>query len=146
MGSSFTSFHDHGFWTRDASLEFWLYLLATEVRRLDAAPAWLREAADDWTNQATGGMTGCVSAGLDEYASTPDRVATLLSLSDSALTSLRARGAVLSMTWLNSLGLGGPGSYFTADVPAETFLPTGEAFIQLLRGEITWTAASAPLI
>jgi hypothetical protein len=146
MGSSFTSFHDRGFWTRDASLELWLYLLATEVRRLDAAPEWLREAADDWTTQATVGMTGCVSAGLDDYASTPDRVAALLSLSNSALASLRARGAVLSMAWLNSLGLGGPDSHFTADVSVETFLPTGEAFIQLLRGEITWTATSAPLI
>lgn len=146
MGSSFTSFHDHGFWTRDASLELWLYLLSTEIRRLDRAPTWLREAADAWTTQATIGMTGCVSAGLDDYASTPDRVSTLLSLSDAALASLRARGPVLSMAWLNSLGLGGPGSHFSADLPAEVFIRTGEAFIQLLRGEITWTASSAPLI
>jgi hypothetical protein len=146
MGSSFTSFRDHGFWTRDASLELWLYLLATEVRRLDNPPAWLREAADDWTTQATTGLTGCVSAGLDDYASTPERVAVILSLSTSALDSLRARGTILSVAWLNSLGLGGPDSYFTVDVPAEVFLRTGETFIQLLRGEISWTASSAPLI
>jgi hypothetical protein len=91
-------------------------------------------------------MTGCVSAGLDDYASAPDRIAILLSLSESAMASLRARGAVLPMAWLNSLGLGGPGSYFSTDPPADTFLRTGEAFIQLLRGEITWTASSAPLI
>ena len=66
MGSSFTSFHEHGFWTRDASIELWLHLLATEVRRLDEVPTWLREAADDWTPQSTVGMTGCVSAGLDD--------------------------------------------------------------------------------
>lgn len=146
MGSSFTSFHERGFWTRDASIELWLHLLATEVGRLDEVPAWLCEAADDWMTQATVGMTGCVSAGLDRYASTADRVTVLLSLSDSALASLRARGAVLSRAWLNSLGLGGPDSYFTADVPADIFLRTGEAFIQLLRGEITWTASSAPTI
>ena len=134
MGSSFTSFHEHGFWTRDASIELWLHLLATEVRRLDDVPAWLREAADDWTTQSTVGMTGCVSAGLDDYASSPDRVVVLLSLSESALASLRSRGAVLSMAWLNSLGLGGPGSYFTADVPADIFLQTGESFLKLLRG------------
>jgi hypothetical protein len=146
MGSSFTSFHGRGFWTRDASLELWLYLLASEVRRLNDAPAWLHEAADDWITQATVGMTGCVSAGLDDYASTRDQVEVLLSLSDAALASLRGRGTMLSMVWLNSLGLGRPGSYFTADVPADTFVRAGEAFIQLLRGEITWTASSAPLV
>jgi hypothetical protein len=144
MGSSFTSFQDYGFWTRDVILELWLFLLAIEVRRLDAPPAWLRDAADDWTTQATAGMTGCISAGLDDYASTPDRVAVLLSLSESALASLHARGPMLSVTWLNSLGLGGPGSYFSADVPAASFTPTGEAFIQLLRGDVEWTATSAP--
>jgi hypothetical protein len=146
MGSSFTSFHDHGFWTRDASLELWLYLLAAEVQGLEAPPAWLRKAADDWTTQATVGMTGCVSAGLDHYGSTPDRIAILVSLAEATLASLRARGTVLSSAWLNSLGLGGPGSYFTADVPADPFLRAGETFIRLLQGEITWTASSAPLI
>jgi hypothetical protein len=62
------------------------------------------------------------------------------------LASLRARGSVLSMAWLNSLGLGGPGSQFTADVPASVFLLTGETFIKLLRGEITWTPASSPVV
>jgi hypothetical protein len=146
MGSSFTSFHEHGFWARDASLELWLYLLATEVRGLDEAPGWLREAADDWTIQATVGMMGCVSAGLDDYATTPERVVVLLSLSESALASLRARGSILPMAWLNSLGLGGPGSYFTADAPADIFLRTGETFVKLLRGEITWTASSSPVV
>jgi len=146
MGSSFTSFRERGFWARDASVELWLYLLAAEVRRLEQAPAWLLEAAEDWTMQATVGMTGCVSAGLDAWASTPERVAVLLSLSESALASLRARGSTLSRAWLNSLELGGPGSYFTGDVPAEAFLGTGEAFIQLLRGEIVWTASSAPVV
>lgn len=41
-------------------------------------------------------MTGCVSARLDDYASTPDRIATLLSLSDAALASLRLRGCMPS--------------------------------------------------
>jgi hypothetical protein len=146
MGSSFTSFRDCGFWARDTSLELWLYLLATEVRGLDEAPDWLRAAADDWTVQATVGMTGCVSASLDDYASTPERVAVLVSLSKSALAALRARGDILPMAWLNSLGLGGPGSSFTGDAAADTFLRAGETFIKLLRGELTWTASTSPVI
>lgn len=146
MGSSFTSFHGHGFWTRDASIELWLYLLANEVRGLDEAPDWLRDAADDWTTQATVGLSGCISAGLDEYASSPERIRVLLSISESAVASLRARGSILSMAWLNSLGLGGPGSQFAADVPASVFLLTGETFIKLLQGEITWTPASSPVV
>lgn len=136
MGTSFVSFQNHGFWTRDASLELWLRLLAAEVERLEEAPGWLRTAAEDWKTQATAGMTGCVAANLDECASTPDRIVLLLALSESALESLRARGSVLSMAWLNSLGLGGPGSYFAADVPAEVFVRTGETFIELLRGQL----------
>jgi hypothetical protein len=146
MGSSFTSLGNHGFWARDTTIELWLYLLADEVRKLDEMPEWLREASDNWTEQATVGMTGCVSACLDEYASTPERAALVLTLAERALASLRARGSSLPVTWLNSLGLGGPGSYFTGDSPADPFLQTGDTFVKLLRGEITWTAPTSPVI
>lgn len=146
MGSSFTSLRDHGFWAGDSSIELWLHLLAEEVRALHTAPEWLRDAAADWTIQATAGMTGCVSAGLDEYAATPERTELVLALAASALTALRARGSNLPMGWLNSLELGGPGSYFTGDPAADRFVQTGEIFIKLLRGEVTWTASSSPVI
>jgi hypothetical protein len=146
VGSSFTDYRERGFWSRDASIELWLYLLAQEVWRLDAPPDWLRAAADDWQLQATGGFVGCVSAGLDEHAPTPERAAVILGLAEQALTGLRERGKVLSAAWLNSLGLGGPGSSFTGDVPAEVFTRVGEAFIRLLRGELTWDAATSPVL
>ena len=95
MGSSFTEYRERGFWSRDASIELWLYLLAQEVRRLDDPPAWLREAAEDWHLQATVGMGGCVSAGLDQYVPTPERAAVILGLAERALARLRERGEVL---------------------------------------------------
>jgi hypothetical protein len=124
----------------------WLYLLAQEVRQLDNAPEWLRAAAEDWHLQATVGMVGCVSAGLDHHAATPERVALVLQLAERALAGLRARGDVLPSAWLNSLGLGGPGAIFTMDLSTEVFTRVGETFIRLLRGEVTWDAATSPVL
>lgn len=146
MGSSFTRYRGHGFWSRDASIELWLYLLAQEVRTMDCPPEWLRAAGEDWLIQATVGMGGCVSAGLDEYASTTERLTVILALAERVLTGLRERGEVLTEGWLNSLELGGPGATFTRDLPTEVFTRIGEAFIRLLRGEITWDAATAPVL
>lgn len=103
-------------------------------------------AAEEWHLQATMEITGCVSAQLDEYASTPERAAVVLELSELALAGLRSRTDKLSKGWLNSLDLGGPGSMFMEDLPVETFTPIGEAFIRLLSGEINWDSASAPLV
>ena len=146
MGSSFTEYRGAGFWTRDASIELWLYLLAEEVRRLEDPPAWLRDAAENWHIQATVGMGGCVSAGLDQHAPTQERAAAVLELAERALARLRARGEVLPADWLNSLGLGGPGATFTRDLPTEVFTRVGEAFSRLLRGEIKWDAATSPVL
>jgi hypothetical protein len=146
VGSSFTSLGDHGFWASDSTLELWLVLLADEARRLDEPPAWLVEAARDWATQATIGMTGSLCAGLDGLATSPERTDLLVAIGERALASLEARGDPLSMEWLNSLGLGGPGAVFTGDPPLERFVVVGEHFLKLLRGELTWTAATSPLV
>jgi hypothetical protein len=146
VGSSFTCYRGHGFWSNDATIGLWLYLIAQEVQRLDNPPEWLRVAAKEWHLQATMEITGCVSAQLDEYASTPERAEVVLEVSEFALAGLRGRTDNLSKGWLNSLDLGGPGSIFMEDLPVEVFTPIGEAFIRLLRGEITWDAATAPLV
>jgi hypothetical protein len=146
MGTSFTRFRGHGFWSSDASMELWLFLLAREAWTLSDPPDWLRAAADDWHIQATVGMVGCVSAGLDEYATDAERVGVLVGLAGRALAWLRGQGEVLPAALLNSFGLGGPGATFTRDVPAEVFIRAGEAFLRLLQGEITWDAATSPLV
>jgi hypothetical protein len=146
VGSSFTKYGDRGFWSRDVSIEMWLYLLTQEVRRLDDPPEWLCAAAEDWQIQATAGMGGCVSARLDKHAPTPERAAVILGLAERVLSGLRERGEVLPAEWLNSLGLSGPGASFTRDVPTELFIRVGEAFIRLLRGEVTWDASTSPVL
>jgi len=146
VSSSFTCYRDRGFWSRDSSLELWLFLLAQEVKQLDNPSDWLCVAAEDWQIQATGGFVGCISAGLDEFVSTPDRAATLVELSKQALATLHKKGEVLTAEWLNSLSLSGTGSYFMRDVPTEVVLRIGDAFVRLLCGEITWDAKTSPVL
>lgn len=145
MGSSFTSKGGRGFWSRDASIELWLVLLAREARRVEFPPAWLTEAAEDWHIQGTVGMGGCVSARLDDFAATPENVAVILELSERALAWSKSQGEILSVSLLNSLGVGGPGAVFTKDLPTEVFSRIGENFIRLLRGEIVWDASTSPV-
>ena len=71
MGSSFAEHRGTGFWSRGATIELGLYLLAQEVRQRDSPPAWLRAAAEDWHLPATVGMGGCASAALDKHALSP---------------------------------------------------------------------------
>jgi hypothetical protein len=146
MGKSFIEYGEHGFWSRDQKIELLLYLLAQEGRNLDNPPEWLRSASDYWQSMATVGAIGCLDAGLDQYATTPERTAIILELAERVLAGLRQRGDLLPITWLNSLGLGGPGAYFVSDCPAEMFTRTVEAFIGLLRGEIAWNAATSPVL
>jgi hypothetical protein len=145
MGSSFTAYRGRGFWSRDASIELWLGLLAEEVRRLESPLDWLSEAAEHWHLEATIGGGGCISARLDTYASTPERAAVVLQVAEQTLARLRERGEILSVAWLNSRGVSVP-STFQKEVPAEVFTRVGEAFIRLLRGEIVWDAATSPVL
>ncbi|MHC4177060.1 MAG: hypothetical protein ACYSWU_06120 [Planctomycetota bacterium] len=146
MGTSFTEFKGRGFWARDSSIEFWLWLLAQEIDRRDEVAGWLAEAREHWHVQATEGFTGCVDASLDEYLTSPERVQTVLGLAERALDGLQGRGAVLSADWLNSLGIGGQGARFGEDVPTEVFARVGEAFIKLLREELPWDAKWSPVL
>jgi hypothetical protein len=147
MGTSFTEFRGHGFWSRDAALELWLDLMAREVEALADPPEWLRKARNDWYLHATAGWnSGWVSACLDEHLPSQDRIEVVLELAERVLARLRGQGSVLSADWLNSRGLGGPGSYFERDVPTDAFIPVGEAFIRLLRGEVSWNATTSPVV
>jgi hypothetical protein len=145
VGSSFTRLAGRGFWASDAAVEVWLFLLAREADQLADAPSWLREAARDWHANATLGVIGCVSAGLDDVLTSPERVAAVIGLSEKALQWVRDHRPVLPADLLNSFGLGGPGSCFTRDVEVAHFLRVGEAFLKLLRGELTTDVASPPV-
>ena len=120
-------------------------LLAREARKLKQPPQWLLDTASDWHIQATAGIVGCVSASPDQFAAALERRAVILELSERALAGLKSHGDILPATFLNSFGVGGPGTTFTKDMPTEVFSRIGENFIRLLRGEIVWDASTSPV-
>lgn len=144
MGSSFTRYRGVGFWTNDATIELWLFMLSREVEKLPQPPDWLSRAGEQWRVTSTCGMIGCVSACLDEYASTTESIGIIMQVAEGALSELRSKGESLSVDWLNSLALGSPGDAFTRDLPTEMFTQVGKAFIELLNGEFSVGSSDAP--
>ncbi|MCB8977534.1 MAG: hypothetical protein H6657_08950 [Ardenticatenaceae bacterium] len=117
MGSSFTQFRDHGFWSRDHFLEGWLDVLAAECMKHMPALPWLEAACKHWELQATGIFNGCVHAKLDEFLTDEERVSFIISISERVKDR------------------------FPQDHPLNQ---TGDLFVRLLKGELT-TDASSPL-
>jgi len=146
MGSSFTRFRGRGFWSRDACLEVWLFLLAAEAARETPPAEWLSAAAANWRLQATAGFVGSISAGLDEHVSSDDRAELVATIAQRTLARLQAHGPTVGAETLNALGVGGPGSTFPRDVPTARFATVGEAFVRLLRGQLETDAATSPVL
>ena len=41
MGTSFTEFRQHGFWTNDWDLTVWMAFVVREIEKLTDRPSWL---------------------------------------------------------------------------------------------------------
>ncbi|GIK37925.1 MAG: hypothetical protein BroJett011_17580 [Chloroflexota bacterium] len=145
MGTSFIDFKDYGFWARDPTLEVWLYWLVQEIDKLDSLPEWLKEAREEWYIQATLGLVGSINPQFDDYLLTQERVNLVLLLCERVLQWLEEQGEYLSKEYLNSLGVGGPGSEWTADVEVELFAQLGRKFVELLSGEVSTDAVTSPV-
>ncbi len=136
MGSSFTDYRGRGFWARDADVELWLNELVAAVDDSADAPAWLREARDWWWIQATVGLTGCVSIGMDEHlAGAPDRESLFLKLVRRADERVSSYGLTISAEVANSFGVGGDGATFYADVDTQPLHAFAVAVADLVRGQ-----------
>jgi hypothetical protein len=147
MGSSFTAYRGYGFWAPDSKVEVWLYLLCMEIDRRADEPQWLRNARFDWHHQATAGFVGCVSASLDQHlGEDPDRRARLLAVAVAAIARLVSYGPMIPKEVLNSFGVGGEGAHFAQDLPSDLFRPVADAFLGLLRGDLTWNEATSPML
>jgi hypothetical protein len=145
VGSSFIGYRGCGFWTRDAKIELWLYLLCIEIDQAEDVPDWLLQVRDEWYIQATAGFVGCVSPSLDQHlGNDKQRVARLLALSDRARHHLMAYSHTIPKDVLNAFGTGGPGAEYPHGVEPAVFLPVADAFTALLRGEIIWDSATSP--
>lgn len=145
MGSSFTKYRGHGFWSRDGGLQVWLRFLTDEIDLLQDVPDWLKKTRDHWDVQATYGFGGCMAARLDDFLTEQPRVEIIERLAQSALVRMRAHGAVLSRDFLNSLRFDPDSGVFTGDADTEIFAVIGERFLELLAGKLETDASTSPV-
>jgi len=142
MGSSYTKFQGYGFWARDSSLEVWLYLLARESGTVPGQPAWLTAAEKDWHLKATVGFNGCIDANLDQHVSSLAHRELILRLSRQVLSWLDRQGPIMPASVLNSFEMGG----WSRDVETANFVRVGEAFVQLLEGNLHTDEKTSPVL
>jgi hypothetical protein len=136
MGSTTVEWKGRGFEAADASLSVWLELLVREIRAIEDAPAWLRDAADDWHLQATAGFGFGVEPALDRIVVDDERRHAIIEISERVLTSLDAWSDPVSADFLNELEVGGPDGFFPSDLPVEMFRRVGRYFVKLLEGSL----------
>ncbi|WP_055481873.1 hypothetical protein [Sphaerimonospora mesophila] len=144
MPRSFVEYKARGFWVTDAYLRIWLFLLCSEIDALRDAQGWLAEARQDWSLTATKDWyRAWIDPELDLYVGDdPARMAELLRLVDRAKAQALSYGEHIPGDVLEACG-------FTEEVyPIDTELIAicGDAFTLVLKGEITWDAATAPTL
>lgn len=143
MASSFTAFKGKGFWSNDGQIEAWLALLAEEIDRMSNPAEWLVELKREWVLQATLHGGGIVSAGLDDFATSDDRIRQILNLSDSALNRLALAPANVTIAIKD---YNGDLDEVWSNHDKRWIVCIGEEFIALLEGRVLTTAATSPKI
>ncbi|MGI5162373.1 hypothetical protein [Microbispora sp. CA-102843] len=150
MGRSFIEYKDRGFWTVDAYVRLYLRLLCLEIDALPERPGWLAEAREDWHLRATEDwFNGFIGLALDEYVGDDTvRAGELLELLDRARLHALSFGRYVPVNLLLLCGLAEDGGYSTEEslVHTETVAACGDAISRLLKGEITWDAATSPTL
>jgi hypothetical protein len=117
VGSSYTDYGGRGFWARDSVVELWLNELVAVIDASVATPAWLRKARDWWWIQASAGLTGSVSVGMDQHlAGDRDRESLFLDLVRRVGERIASYGPAIPADVANSFGIGGSGAVYLADV------------------------------
>ena len=147
MGSTFVTLRtgppneNLGFWMRDDMLELWLRLLALHLPEPTCSGEHQATYGirNQWLLASKGYFLGCVPDGMEEACSTPEGRAVVRTAVDSLLAALKRRSTPLDPATLNLLGF----DYAWGEpVDRWRLIDVGHAFIDLLEGRITGTAAS----
>ena len=126
-------------------LELWLRLLALHLPDATTSDEYdaTNEIQNKWLLASRGYCTGCVPHGMNDICATQQGRAVVHSAIDSLLTALRQTAMPLDADTLNLLGIEGQ---FTAPVERKWLEEIGYAFLDLLAGKITGTAASTEVM
>lgn len=130
MGQTYVEFGDHGLWVSDAHIELWLYLISTEVDRMDAPPGWLLQAREYWLEMAVAGTHGVVMPDFDTHLDKDEeRVRIVLELHDRVRRRIESYGEKLPREAADGI------PWFTGGYPTEDLAQPFGDIERLLRGE-----------
>ena len=151
MGTTFVtmsddaSVNDHGFWMSDAMLELWLRLLALHLPEPtgDGEHQASLTIRNKWLLASRGYFMGCIPHGMNGLSATEAGRAVVRLAIASLLDTLQTSENPLDADTLNLLGIAGT---FTKPIERQWLREIGWAFLDLLDGKITDTAASADIM
>jgi hypothetical protein len=135
VGATFVRLGDHGFWMRDGILELWLRLLALHVEDPVDSGSLATRIRDGWLLASRGFFNGCIPVGLEDAVATPEGEALVRVAIHTLLEALKAAPSHLNKDVLNLLGI--EGGAFVADFETSRLIEVGQAYLDLLDGNIT---------
>jgi hypothetical protein len=151
MGTTFVTLSNEvtgmepGFWMRDGMLELWLRLLALHLPEpTDEGKFYATTAIRNrWLLASRGYFGGCVPHGMEEACSTSEGRTVVRMAIESLLSELQRASTPLDASTLDLLGVEG---IQVASIERRWLKEIAHAFIDLLDGKITCTAASTEVM
>ena len=151
MGTTFVSLSpevtgmESGFWMRDSMLELWLRLLALHLPEptVDGKFHATTVIRNQWLLASRGYFGGCVPHGMSEACATPEGRTVVRMAINSLLIELQRGPKALDASTLDLLGIEG---IQCASIDRRWMTEIAHAFIDLLDGKITCTAASTDVM
>ena len=145
MGTTFVSLTDTtsegeiGFWMRDSVLELWLRLLALHIPEPSSDHDVSYRIRNQWLLASRGYFSGHVPHDLHSAMSTEIGRTIILAAIKSLMAELANVPRILDGKTLNLLGIEGT---FREGFETYRLIDVGNAFLQLLAGELTCTVES----
>ncbi len=140
MGTSYVEFTDKGYWTNDAFLEGFSYLLAREFKNIKNKEEWQIELIDKWMTAATVGFVGCVPSYLKDF-DTHDKIQLLRTTLLEIRSQLKENPNYLTISELNENNVGQRG-WVNSNVKG--FINIVQLTLNLIDGQLK-TDASSPI-
>jgi hypothetical protein len=140
MGTSYVKFIDKGYWTNDAFLQGFSYLLAREFKKIKNKGEWQTDLIDKWMIAATVGFVGCVPSYF-KFFDTHDKIQLLRTTLIEILGQLKENPNYLTISELNENNIGQRG---WNNPNEKSFINIAQLTLNLIDGKLK-TDASSPI-
>ena len=132
MSSTTVRYKDAEFVANDTFIELWLLEVVRLIDQETPIEPWLKELRDEWHLQGTSGFGFGVCPALERFVTDDARRDTLVWLFQKALEAVGNRGTSISVEELQRSGAGGPGTFYTQELPTTAVIEVGQNFLNLL--------------